>query len=200
MLGGKNKMTEEILFADVILHELNDNNGAKVSELIELTGFNEEKVRKILKYLIQKKCVRMPLFITSISSNEPIPEGNYRLSTRGKEIIASGLSFTDIIKAELQGSSQTVNATNINGNQNQVAQTTGNNSPITQIQDNSKINVLKQLIADDKELDEPKKKKLFGILEKFNKLKESGENAYELIKQVGLIAARYAPLFFSLLD
>jgi len=192
-------MSDEILFADVILQELNDKGQAKISELIDLTEFSEKKVREILNYLVKKECVKRPVYITFMGSNEPIPEGDYRLSIKGKEIIASGLSFQEIIKAELQGNSQIVNATHVTGNQNQVAQSV-NDSLITQIQNNSKIDVLKQLIEDDKELDEPKKKKLFGILEKFNTLNESGENAYELIKQVGLIATRYTPLFLSLLN
>jgi len=56
------------------------------------------------------------------------------------------------------------------------------------------------MIENDNGLDEPKKKRLFGILEKFNTLKQSGENAYDLIKQVGLIAIKYIPLFFGLLS
>jgi len=45
----------------------------------------------------------------------------------------------------------------------------------------------------------PKRKKLFNLLDKFNALKEGGENAYDLVKQVGLVAVRYVPLFFGLL-
>ena len=82
----------------------------------------------------------------------------------------------------------------------QVAQTTGDKSPITQIQNNSKINILKQIIEEDRGLDESKKKEMFGILEKFNTLKESGENAYKLIKQISSISIKYVPLFFGLLN
>jgi len=190
-------MSEEILFADIILHTLNDKGKAKVQELAELTGFTEENIRKSLNYLAKEGYVRRPLFITSISSTEPIPPGDYTLSIKGKEVIASNSSILEIVKNKLQGNSQTINQTNIQGNKNQVAQS-GDNSSIIQIQDNSKINILRQLIENDGGLDQTKKKKLFGILKKFNTLKESGENAYELIKQVGLIAIKYLPLFFGL--
>ena len=131
-------MSDEILFADVILHALNDKGEAKISELVKLTGFTEEKVRKILDYLAKRKYIIRPVYITFIGDPNPIPEGNYRLSTKGNEIIVSGLSITEIVKVELQGNYQTVNTTQVTGNQNQIAQS-GRDSPINQIQNNSKI-------------------------------------------------------------
>ena len=59
-------MSDEILLADVIINTLNDKGKAKVNELVEITGFTEENIRKSLKYLVKKGCVKMHLFITSI--------------------------------------------------------------------------------------------------------------------------------------
>jgi len=183
------------------LHIINENEGKmKLEEVAKKTEFEIEVVKKMLDYLVNKKCLTSP-FIFGFLNDDPIISNEfYSLTDKGREIIVSGLSFQEVLRSELRGIPSSFNQTTIHGNQNQVAQTSGDNSSITQIQDNSKINVLKQLIENDKELDEPKKKKLFGILEKFNTLKQSGENAYELIKQVGLIAVKYVPLFFGLLN
>jgi len=55
-------------------------------------------------------------------------------------------------------------------------------------------------INEDNELDDPKKEKLLEVLEKFNTIKESGENAFNLIKRVGSIATKYVPMFFGLIN
>ena len=58
-------MSDEILFADTILHALNDNNKAKISELIEFTGFTEENVRKTVDYLARRKYIIRCFYINS---------------------------------------------------------------------------------------------------------------------------------------
>lgn len=195
-------MVEEILFADVILWALNDSDGAKVSELVNITGFTEDNVRKILRYLTKRKYVRMPLFITSTGDSDPIPEGDYELSIKGKEIIASGLSVQEIVKAELQGGSHVSNNTHITGNQNQVAQNVGDDSLIAQSQDNTQITILNQMIDDDPELNSEKKSKLKEIVGKVKAMKDAGETAgeiYEWVKKGAGISAKYGPYLLALL-
>ena len=193
-------MSEEILLANSILLSLDGKSETKISEIVESIGSTKEAVSNAIDYLVKREYIIGSPWITFIGDSTPIPEGEYRLSTKGKEIIASKLSIQEIIKSELQGGSSVLNHSEVRGDYNQIAQTTGDDSPINQIQDNSKINILKQIIENDVELDVPQKKKLFGILEKFNTLKKSGENAYGLIKQVGSIAIKYVPLFFGLLN
>ena len=88
---------------------------------------------------------------------------------------------------------------NIHAPVQNIAQVQGNHNPITQTINNTQYTILKQIIENDANLDEPKKKSLLSILEKFNTIKESGENIYELLKSVGMIAINYLPLFFSII-
>ncbi len=137
------------------------------------------------------------LFIATESTFSKLGESRIKLLPNGMEVVLGKRDYF----SNLNGLSQNIqNQTNVNNSSKvQVAQSTGNNSSINQIQDNSKINILRQIIQEDEELDDPKKKKLFGILEKFNTLKESGENAINLLKQVKEIAIKYVTMFFHLL-
>lgn len=164
----------------------------KIGREISLPEFEEkskvkgDELKELLRYLQKKEYLRYKLGLFVNTSK--LGDSTIKLLPKGIEVVLGERDYFN----ESRGVS-------IHDSQIAVAQTTGDGSPITQIQNNSQINVLKQLIKNDKELDEPKKDKLFSILEKFNTLKESGENAFELIKKVGEIALKYVPLFFNLL-
>lgn len=194
--------SETLIYGEEVLVLLNEI-GKEISfkEFENNSKIKGEELRELLKYLVKKEFIiwKMPLFIGTFG--EPIKvidEDKIKLADKGMEVVLGKRDYF----GEIKEISQTIHSqTNVNNSsQVQIAQTTGNNSSITQIQDNSKIHILKQLIENDEELDEPKKNKLFSILEKFNTLKESGENAFELIKKVGGVALKYVPLFFSLLN
>ncbi|MDP3027176.1 MAG: hypothetical protein Q8N63_05685, partial [Nanoarchaeota archaeon] len=164
-------------------------------EFEEKSKIKGGELKELLRYLSEKEylCYKLGLFV----GTDKISESTIKLLPRGMEVVLGERDYFN----ETGEISQTIhNLTNVhNSSEIQIAQTIGNNNKINQSIDNSKLNVLTKLIEEDKELDEPKKKKLFGILEKFNTLKESGENALDLIKSVGSIASKYIPLFFGLL-
>ena len=187
--------SETLIYGYELLVILDENEKISFANLEKISKIKDKELRELLKYLQEKSYLnwKNPLFI----NEHWISDDKIILAHKGMEVV---LGKKDYFEKEEKTSQTIHNQTNVHGDKNQVAQTTGDNSPITQIQDNSKINILRKLIEDDKELDEPKKEKLFGILKKFNLLKESGENAYELIKQIGSIATKYIPLFLSLLN
>ena len=145
-------------------------------------------VCEILRYLKQIKAVQYTQLLS---------EGLQGFM--GVEVIEKGLEIA-CQKRPLVDVSQNVSQQVINSNVQNLVQSTGNSNVINQTVDNSKHYILKQMIEQDQELDSEKKKKLFNILEKFNTLKESGENAFELLKTVGTISLKYVPLFFGLLN
>jgi len=187
--------SETIIYGVELLVMLDGRGRVSIPEFEKESKIKGSELKELLKYLDKKEYLkyRLGLFV----NESKISDSTIELLPKGMEVVLDKRDYF----SEMNKSVQTIhNQTNVsNSSEFQVAQTTGDNSLITQIQDNSKMSVLRQLIEDDKELEEPKKKKLFEILDKFNMLKKSGENAYELIKQVGLIAARYIPLFFELL-
>ena len=190
--------SETLIYGMELLIMLDEIGEIPFKGLEEKTKIKGDELRALLKYLKQKEYIiwKMPLFIGTLDKIDFIDEDKIKLSHSGMEIVLGKKDYFDEM-----GISQTIhNQTNVHGSSEfQVAQTSGDNSSIVQIQDNSKISVLRQMIEEDEELDKPKKKKLLEVLEKFNTIKESGENAFDLIKQVGLVASRYIPLFFGLL-
>jgi hypothetical protein len=189
-------MKSETLVYGMELLIILDEIGKEISlpELEAKSKIKGEELKELLKYLQKKEYLKYTLGL--FVNETKLGESTIKLLPKGMEVVLDKRDyFNDGEKV-----SQTINhQTNVtNSSQVQVAQA-GDNSYISQVIDNSQLNVLKQLIENDEELDEPKKKKLFDILEKFNTLKESGENGYNLIKKVGGIALKYAPLFFSLL-
>jgi hypothetical protein len=193
---------EALIYGKELLVILGENENISFKNLEKISNVKGEELRELLKYLRDEKGFiiwKLPFSIGFIGVDGSITDNNrdedkIKLSPKGIEVTIERRDyFEEGVKSLIH------NETNIHGDKNQVAQSTGDNSPINQIQDNSKIDVLKRIIEEDKELDVPKKKKLLGLLEKFNTLKESGENAWELIKQVGQIAIKYIPFFFSLL-
>lgn len=115
-----------------------------------------DELKKLLKYLGEKGYLkyRIGLFI----NDAKISESSVELLPKGMEVVIGKRDYLD----EIGGVSQTIHQqTNVsNSSEFQVAQTTGDNSSIIQFQDNSKINILRQMIEHDKELDESKKKKI----------------------------------------
>jgi len=188
-------MKSEILICGaellVTLDEIREISFKQLEEKSEIKG---DELRELLKYLVKKEYIiwKSALFVNECH----ISDDEIKLSHKGMEVVLGKREYFD----ETEKATPTIhNQTNVtNSSQVQVAQT-GDNSQVSQIIDNSQINVLKKLIEEDEDLDEPKKKKLLDILEKFNTLKEGGENALELIKKVGGVAIKYVPLFFSLL-
>lgn len=162
------------------------NDKVKITDLPEKLKIREDEVCDTLKYL---KGIEA---IDYIETNGRGFSGimNVRTTAKGLEIACN--------KRPLVGISQNVSQQVINSNVQNLVQSAGDSNVITI--DNSKHYILKQMIEQDQELDSEKKKSLFNILEKFNALKESGENAFELLKTVAGISLKYVPLFFSLLN
>lgn len=189
-------MKSETLVYGAELLVLLDKIGKETSfpEFEKKSRIRGEELKELLKYLQKKEYLKYTLGL--FVNETKMGESTIKLLPKGMEVV---LGKRDYFEGSEKGSETIHNQTNVtNSSQVQVAQT-GDNSNVSQIIGNSKINVLRQLIKDDRELDETKKDKLFEILKKFNTLKESGENAYQLIKQVGSIALRYIPLFMNLL-
>jgi len=187
--------SETLIYGMELLTKL-DEIGEEVTlpELEKDSSIKDDELRELLKYLQKKEYLKytLGLFINETR----LGDSTIKLLPKGMEVVLGKRDYFSDVDNTLQNIQ---NQSIINGNQNQVAQLIGDNNYISQNIDNSQISILKQLIEKDEELDEPKKNKLFNVLEKFNILKESGENAYSLIKQVGGIALKYVPLFFSLL-
>ncbi len=191
--------SETIIYGLELLTILDKNENISFSNLEKISKIKGSELKELLRYLKQKGYLiwKSSPFIGTLDNINLISDDKIKLAPKGMEVVLEQREYFD----DSNKISQEIhNQTNIHGDKNLVAQNTGNNSSIIQIQNNTKLNVLKQLIGDDKELNEGKKKKLLNILEKFNTLKESGENAYGLIKQVSSIAIKYVPLFFGLLN
>ncbi len=186
--------SETLIYGIEILILLDGKGRIEIPEFEEGCKLKGNELKELLKYLDKKEYLKYHLGLFVNTSK--ISESSIELLPKGMEVVLGQRDYFNEI-----GISQAIqNQTNVNNSSDvQIAQSAGDNSHIIQIQDNSRINILRQMIENDIDLKEPKKKKLFGLLEKFNTLKSSGENAYELIKQVGLVAVKYVPLFFGLL-
>ena len=176
-----------IMYAEPILQLLALSNYKK-EDIPKQVGLSEEEVCQILKYLRDNGTVNYhSTFGRGFSGVKSL-----EVTSKGAEVALNKRKLIETVKSNFQ-------QMNINAPVQNIAQLQGNNNVITQTIDNSQYAVLKQMIEKDTELDTPKKKSLLDLLEKFNTLKESGENAYELLKSVGGIAIKYLPLFFGLL-
>ena len=159
----------------------------EIDKLPEELGISEEEVCDVLRYLKKIEAVQY----TSLLSESLQGFVGVEVTAKGLEIACQKRPLVDV--------SQNVSQHVTNSHIHNLVQSSGNSNVITQIVDNSKHYILKQIIEQDQELDSANKKKLFNILGKFNTLKESGENAFELLKTVGTISLKYVPLFFALL-
>jgi len=158
----------------------------------ERLKISEDDVCELLKYLKESDCVTYVKTMGSGLSGFL----NIKVTAKGTDVIR-GLT-------EIREKSQTIhNQTNLHNSPNsQVAQTTGDNSPITQTQENIQISVLEKMIDEDSELDEEEKTGLKGIIKKIKEMKEAGETAekiYEWVKKGTGICAKYAPYLIALL-
>lgn len=187
--------SEKLVYGHVLLVMLDENENISFINLEKISDIKGNELRELLKYLKQKEYIiwKTPLHIRYIGGdgNGNFPSTNddeIKLTPKGMEVV---IGERDYFKEA------GINQTNIyNG---PVAKTSGNNSPIIQI-NHSQIDVLRQLIEDDGELGKEKKSKLFEILNRFNTLKEGGQNAIELIKSAGVISTKYLSLFLNLLS
>jgi hypothetical protein len=174
-----------IHLAEPVLKLLADDR-IKVEELPEKLKINEEEVCDVLEYLKE---------IGAVQYTETLARGLVgmiwnKVTAKGLEIACGKRPLVDI--------DQNISQQIINSSIGNVVQSAGDGNTI--VINNSKHYILKQMIEQDSELDSEKKKGLFNILEKFNTLKESGENALELLKIVAGISLKYVPLFFGLLS
>jgi len=177
-----------IIYAEPILKllTLKDDNLNKIADKLKLT---EDDVTYVMGYLKDKEAVSF------VKTN-----GRGFGSIRCLQVTSSGAEIA-LGKRELIDKSETnVQQMNINAPVQNAGQVQGDQSHISQLIDNSKLGVLKQMIESDTDIDKTKRKKLLEYLERFNTLKESGENAMDLIGKVCLIATKYTPYFFSLLQ
>ena len=177
-----------IMYAEPIIKILALGEKVNIKDLPKQLKLSEEDVCSVLEYL--KEC-------GTVEYTETMGKGfsgiiGLKVTSKGAEVALGKRPLLDSQEINLQ-------QMNIHAPVQNIAQVQGNKNIIDQSVDNSQYNILKQLIENDPELDQSKKTKLLDLLDKFNKLKETGENAYELLKTVGGITLKYVPLFFSLL-
>lgn len=177
-----------IVYAEPLIKILALEENIRLEQLPEMLGILEEDVCQVIEYLRDNGAVK---YIETMGSGFSGIIG-LKVTSKGAEIALDKRKIIETTEASYQ-------QMNIHAPVQNISQVQGNNNSIIQIVDNSQYNILKQMIENDPELDEPKKKSLLGIIEKFNTLKSSGENALDLMKIVGGVAMKYVPLFFSLL-
>lgn len=177
---------KSVSLAEPILKALAYDN-VKLEKIPEKFGITEEETCESLDYLKEVGAVQ---FIKIVARGFA--------GIRGLKVTSKGLEVA-CEKRPLINRTQTISQQVTNSQIKNLVQSSGNSNLITQTIDNSKHYILKQMIEKDSELDSGKRKDLFNILDKFNSLKESGENASQLIKAVEGISLKYVPLFFSLL-
>ena len=187
---------ETLIYGEELLVILDESGEISFEQLEEKSNIKDKELKELIRYLESKNYLKYNLALL-INDSGPISPSRVRLLPAGMEVVLGKRDYFNEV-----GIPQTIhNQTNVsNSSEFQIAQTSGDKSPITQTQDNSKLNILKQMITEDNELDDPKKEKLLEVLEKFNTIKESGENAFNLIKRVGSIATKYVPMFFGLIN
>lgn len=199
----KVNMGKIISIADKILQTLNKAEDLKISKLVDITGFSEEEVTETISYLVKKGWVRnTKIFIISLNSPQPIPPFEYDITTMGQEIVALGLPVKKIIESELRGTFQVQQNTHVKGDYAQIAQTGGDNSSISQSQDNSQIITFNKLIDEDPELKEAQKIELKSIAEKIVQLKNAGETTEKIYCWIGKgieVCAKYGSHLVRLL-
>ena len=175
-----------ILYAEPFL-KLYGLAGLKLKDIPKRLRMSEDQVCDLVKYLKQKGAVNYIKTLRTGLSGITC----FELTAVGAEVAANKGKLTE----RPLNQSVMVNAPVKN-----IAQVTGDNAKITQIADQTKITVLKGLIESDKELDFKKRNFLLDTLNKFNKIKETGDNAADLLAKIISTAPKYAPFFFSLLS
>lgn len=172
----------------LLLNAIRNQNSSE-KDILKSMNISSVELKNLIKYCQDEK------YVETVPFSEHFFDVSSTLSDW--RISSKGLKFLENI-VEVKETKNSI--IHVKGNVNNFSNIQGNNNTTTQTIDNSQYNILKQLIENDSELDQPKKTKLLDLLDKFNKLKETGENASDLIKTVGGIAIKYAPLFFSLIQ
>jgi hypothetical protein len=175
-----------IMYAETVLQLLSEE---EIKNIPEKAKLSEEQVIDIMNYLQDSGYIK---YVKGLGGGFASII-NIKITAKGAEVALGKRELIDTQKSNIQ-------QIHIHAPVQNISQIQGNNNTITQIVDNSRQTILRRLIENDDELKPEEKKSLFGILEKFNTLKESGENAYDLISKVVGIAAKYGPLFFALLN
>lgn len=189
--------SEDLAYGLEILAILDEKTKMNREDLEKESTIKGKDLDELLDYLKSKGYIQKPLALWGMSGNSISDKDRViTILHKGREVISGMTEY-----GESDTYKKTINQnTYINHSPgSQVANAIGSKQNIVQKIDNSKINVLRQIINDDDELVPENKSKLLEILEKFNILKTSGENAYNLIKTVGKIGLKYVPLFLSLL-
>jgi len=190
--------SETIAYGMEILTILDDNEDISFSNLENISSVKGKELKELLKYLKNKNYIK---WISSLFINEHhIADDKIKLNHNGMEV---NLGKRDYFEESKIVSQEINNQTNVtNSSEFQVAQNTGDNSLITQNQDNSQTIILNKIIEDDIELDPEKKSELKEVVDNINKLKQAGETTeklYEWVKKGIGICARYGPYLLSLL-
>lgn len=193
--------SEVLAYGLKILTILDEKGKISLIELEENSKINGDELKELLKYLSKKEYIhwKKPFFITSTADTGPINfigEHEIKLSHKGMEVnLGERDYFEDSGKI-----SKTINTTNVKGNQNQVAQS-GNDSPITQSQENIKYYILERIIDDDAELSPKQKNEMKSVVNKIKELisiGENGEKIYDYVKKGIIICSKYASMLWGL--
>lgn len=180
-----------------LLVSLDESGKTSFPELEDRIKIYGDELRKLLNYLKEKGYIK---YVLALSINgEKLGESTIELLPKGMEVVLGERDYFDASEKV----SQTIhNQTNVtNSSEVQVAQTTGDNSPITQTQDNSQTIILKKMIEDDQELDSEKKSRLKEVVDNINKLKQAGETTekiYSWVKKGIGICAKYGAYLWML--
>lgn len=175
-----------ILYAEPLLKLLSHKSKLLDDDLVEVQKrlkISEESLFQVLEYLKQKELVDY-----NAPHGSTLGIMGIRVTAKGSEVAANERALIE---------SETRQQIIVNGNTQHIAQVIGNSNVINQTIDNSRVSILKQIIQNDKKILEKKKTSLLDLRDKFNTLKESGENIYDVVKMVGIISAKYVPLFLN---
>ncbi len=189
--------------SDTIIHGvellviLDKNENICFSDLEKISRIKGTELIELIKYLVEKEYIikTNSLFVNSTI----ISPDKIKLDHKGMEV---NLGKRDYFDDSNRFSQEIQNQTNLHNSPNpQIAQTTGDNSSISQTYGNMQIIIINQIIDDDPELDDEKKTGLKEVVRKIKVMKDSGETAekiYGWIKKGMGICARYGPYLIAL--
>lgn len=176
--------SESLIRGIELLAELDDLPKISFDELKHKVDIDQDELRKLLKYLKEKDFIkwRLGLFV----NDSPISPGEISLTHKGMEVSLGKRDYFDETKIPHHTIHNQTNIDNSSGVQ--VAQSTGENSPITQEQE-VKIDVLKKELEEELKKSKPDKSKLKNILEKIIGIAKSGSSmiiAEIILKVIGV--------------
>lgn len=186
--------SETILYGEEILILLDENPDISFEKLEEKSKVKGEELRKLLRYLEEKGYSRYHLALF-VNSGPKIGDSRINLLPKGMEVVLGKKDFFE--------EGERPNQINVNNSSGvQVAQTTGENASISQVQNNSQIVILKRLIEDDPKLNSDQKTELKSIVDKIKEGISTGEKiekVYEWVKRGIGVCAKYGPYLFELI-